>query len=113
MKNNKALAAAVAAIFGASAAQADIALTDNLTLSGFIDGSYNSNDSDDNDKDSENLGIDHVEVDLSFGGEVFSAEVHLDDNSTGDIRLEQAYGCLLYTSPSPRDRTRSRMPSSA
>ena len=24
-----------------------------------------------------------------------------------------AYNCLLYTSPSPRDRTRSRMPSSA
>ena len=24
-----------------------------------------------------------------------------------------AGGCLLYTSPSPRDRTRSRMPSSA
>ena len=24
-----------------------------------------------------------------------------------------AYCCLLYTSPSPRDRTRSRMPSSA
>ena len=26
---------------------------------------------------------------------------------------EQALDCLLYTSPSPRDRTRSRMPSSA
>ena len=25
----------------------------------------------------------------------------------------QARDCLLYTSPSPRDRTRSRMPSSA
>ena len=25
----------------------------------------------------------------------------------------EAKGCLLYTSPSPRDRTRSRMPSSA
>ena len=25
----------------------------------------------------------------------------------------QMHGCLLYTSPSPRDRTRSRMPSSA
>ena len=25
----------------------------------------------------------------------------------------QMVGCLLYTSPSPRDRTRSRMPSSA
>ena len=27
--------------------------------------------------------------------------------------FEQYNGCLLYTSPSPRDRTRSRMPSSA
>ena len=27
--------------------------------------------------------------------------------------INQAYNCLLYTSPSPRDRTRSRMPSSA
>ena len=26
---------------------------------------------------------------------------------------DYAYTCLLYTSPSPRDRTRSRMPSSA
>ena len=26
---------------------------------------------------------------------------------------EKVKGCLLYTSPSPRDRTRSRMPSSA
>ena len=26
---------------------------------------------------------------------------------------EKSKGCLLYTSPSPRDRTRSRMPSSA
>ena len=29
------------------------------------------------------------------------------------ISLEEARNCLLYTSPSPRDRTRSRMPSSA
>ena len=28
-------------------------------------------------------------------------------------RAEKAIFCLLYTSPSPRDRTRSRMPSSA
>ena len=27
--------------------------------------------------------------------------------------IEQIQSCLLYTSPSPRDRTRSRMPSSA
>ena len=28
-------------------------------------------------------------------------------------KLEVATGCLLYTSPSPRDRSLSRMPSSA
>ena len=30
-----------------------------------------------------------------------------------EVALEPPVGCLLYTSPSPRDRTRSRMPSSA
>ena len=35
--------------------------------------------------------------------------------SLGDeVRFsKEVYDCLLYTSPSPRDRTRSRMPSSA
>ena len=28
-------------------------------------------------------------------------------------RIAKHFNCLLYTSPSPRDRTRSRMPSSA
>ena len=33
----------------------------------------------------------------------------------GDVplALKQFYNCLLYTSPSPRDRQKSRMPSSA
>ena len=30
-----------------------------------------------------------------------------------EIIFNEIKGCLLYTSPSPRDRTRSRMPSSA
>jgi len=47
-----------------------------------------------------------------------------DDQGYGDLschgnpvlktpNLDKLYACLLYTSPSPRDRTRSRMPSSA
>ena len=34
-------------------------------------------------------------------------------NEAADILTFSPNGCLLYTSPSPRDRTRSRMPSSA
>ena len=30
-----------------------------------------------------------------------------------DIPIQDVYTCLLYTSPSPRDRQKSRMPSSA
>ena len=30
-----------------------------------------------------------------------------------DNKIEYTYSCLLYTSPSPRDRQKSRMPSSA
>ena len=34
-------------------------------------------------------------------------------DDSNDLTLELFNACLLYTSPSPRDRTRSRMPSSA
>ena len=35
------------------------------------------------------------------------------DPRFSDLDYKLSYHCLLYTSPSPRDRTRSRMPSSA
>ena len=34
-------------------------------------------------------------------------------SAQSEVLSETAWNCLLYTSPSPRDRTRSRMPSSA
>ena len=37
----------------------------------------------------------------------------LADGDLNNVDLEQFKGCLLYTSPSPRDRQKSRMPSSA
>ena len=37
----------------------------------------------------------------------------VEENSDSESSEEQPTTCLLYTSPSPRDRTRSRMPSSA
>ena len=44
------------------------------------------------------------------------AAVMIEDKSFSDSFLgvvQDLISCLLYTSPSPRDRTRSRMPSSA
>ena len=42
----------------------------------------------------------------------FWSSYETDGFLTNNIKL-LIMGCLLYTSPSPRDRTRSRMPSSA
>ena len=44
-----------------------------------------------------------------FGG----SQANVDTIKRGVTLLNNSIICLLYTSPSPRDRTRSRMPSSA
>ena len=46
---------------------------------------------------------------------LFGCGVHAGMSGETDAAAEsiEARSCLLYTSPSPRDRTRSRMPSSA
>ena len=43
----------------------------------------------------------------------FKNSIAVDTEATGLQIPERDKFCLLYTSPSPRDRTRSRMPSSA
>ena len=56
-------------------------------------------------------------VDLGFAAFVIYATVRAFLQSNYYVAeyhyLTPFYSCLLYTSPSPRDRTRSRMPSSA
>ena len=49
--------------------------------------------------------------DLQISGESGGGLINVTVN--GKMELLNCNICLLYTSPSPRDRTRSRMPSSA
>ena len=49
----------------------------------------------------------------SKGLEVYNGSSWTQVGSAGPGTPYATGGCLLYTSPSPRDRTRSRMPSSA
>ena len=61
--------------------------------------------------------IDSEEVKVDVGGRGYRTdEFEVVGNKhliTASEKVRQAVCCLLYTSPSPRDRTRSRMPSSA
>ena len=47
-------------------------------------------------------------------GRVMPQALELEEVVLGACMLDkEAFSCLLYTSPSPRDRQKSRMPSSA
>ena len=50
---------------------------------------------------------------MSSGGYYYGANLRQLNSGSTSYSAIQARPCLLYTSPSPRDRTRSRMPSSA
>ena len=52
-------------------------------------------------------------INIGKKGGLFRKKKDLAIKRYTDISTDWAYICLLYTSPSPRDRTRSRMPSSA
>ena len=53
-------------------------------------------------------------VDSTVTARVKRSEIIDNSNiSDGNVIIGLSSSCLLYTSPSPRDRTRSRMPSSA
>ena len=48
--------------------------------------------------------------------DVAAGDAEADDGTPGDVvaaPVAENLSCLLYTSPSPRDRQKSRMPSSA
>ena len=58
------------------------------------------------------IGADYSNKDLR--GATFNLSNLREANLSGsDLRGASLYGCLLYTSPSPRDYAASRMPSSA
>ena len=60
---------------------------------------------------------DYVSAMIGLAGGTYSLGNYTDEEknalSTMKMQMEDFYSCLLYTSPSPRDMRRSRMPSSA
>ena len=58
------------------------------------------------------MAMKHPQVDI-VGISTSGGNVPLDCVVQNVLYIRELCDCLLYTSPSPRDRTRSRMPSSA
>ena len=62
------------------------------------------------------VGFEETLTDPSYYGQIITQTYPLIGNygmNQGDMESDRIWACLLYTSPSPRDDTLSRMPSSA
>ena len=68
----------------------------------------------DSSEDVEELSSDWGVAGVRDSGEILSEGLCVSmDGSIEKVAFELLVGCLLYTSPSPRDKRQSRMPSSA
>jgi len=86
---------ATIAAFGLAGSVSAIDVNDNLSISGFIDGSYQNNESDTptTSTQDQSLGLDEVEIDFLFNVGDVSGEVHVDNNDREDnsFDIEQAH----------------------
>ena len=89
MKNK--LLATIAA-FGLVGSASAIEINDNLSINGFIDGSYSNVDADGAaTMDETNVGIDEVEVNILVNAGNVSGELHLDSSDSDDLDIEQVH----------------------
>jgi hypothetical protein len=96
MKYEKTLAVLAGLTFAGSLSQAQIAVGENLTISGFVDASYSDIDDETagaTNKTAQALGVDQVEIDFDFSLEAVSASVQV-QSTGGSLSLEQAYASL-------------------
>ena len=88
MKYQETLAVLAGLTFAGALSHAQIAIGENLTISGFVDASYAN--SDDGTTETSGINVDEVEIDFAFSFASVSAEVHLESEG-GDVGLEQAF----------------------
>jgi len=89
MKYQKTLAVLAGLTFAGALSHAQIAIGENLTISGFVDASYLNTD--DGTDETSGINVDEVEIDFAFSFDSVSAEVHLQTNDEDGVELEQAF----------------------
>ena len=70
-----------------------VEINDNISINGFIDGSWTNTDDNTNTNDDNDLDIDEVELNFIVNAGNVSGEIHIDDNDDGGNlgNIEQAH----------------------
>ncbi|MBO26023.1 MAG: hypothetical protein CMI33_05445 [Opitutales bacterium] len=81
------------AAFGLVATVHAVEINDNISINGFIDGSWTKTDDNTNTNDDNDLDIDEVELNFIVNAGKVSGEIHIDDNDEGGNlgNIEQAH----------------------
>jgi hypothetical protein len=81
------------AAFGLVATVHAVEINDNISINGFIDGSWTNTDDNTNTNDDNDLDIDEVELNFIVNAGNVSGEIHIDDNDDGGNlgNIEQAH----------------------
>jgi len=82
---------AVMAIFGMVASASAVKINNNLSINGFIDGSYSLTDNSGSTADEQSLGLDEVEINFNLNVGNVSGLVAADATGTDDLGIEQAH----------------------
>jgi len=92
---------AVMATLGMVASASAVKINNNLSINGFIDGSYNSSDNGVNDE--ANIGLDEVELNFIFNAGNVSGELHIDNNNERAYTSDFAETAGTASTPSAND----------
>ena len=81
------------AAFGLVATVHAVEINENISINGFIDGSWTNTDDNTNTNDDNDLDIDEVELNFIVNAGNMSGEIHIDDNDDGGNlgNIEQAH----------------------
>jgi len=89
MKNK--ITAILAALISAAYVSA-VEVNENLSINGFLDGSFQHEDKKQGAENDQSLGLDEAEIDFLFNVGGVSGEVHLDNNNGDDHKADRNFG---------------------
>jgi len=85
---------ALMATIGLASSVTAVEINENISINGFIDGSYETTDTDNVNHDSSELALDEVEINFLLNVGNVSGEIHIDSDEAGGVELfniEQAH----------------------
>jgi hypothetical protein len=82
---------ALLATIGLASSVTAVEINENISINGFIDGSWSNIDNDSQTHDTTDIGLDEIELNFIVSAGNVDGEIHIDHDTNGDLDIEQAH----------------------